>query len=192
VSEYETRVIVDLSTFSSPRFADRLGANRARIFFGEKVSVGELTLGKTLVTLHHIKGISFDPITLRRTDVARINISRSRVLRRWRIQMVVDDGSAITVRARTMRAETLTAFETLARESQGTYPVPPRPAPKLPNRAERRMSGFEAIWLAAHIGAFAVALGITSWGAGGPIALALCLVLLIGFAWPVYRMWAKS
>jgi hypothetical protein len=80
------------------------------------------------------------------------------------------------------------ALETLARESQSTYPVPPRPAPKLPNPAERRMSGFEAIFLAAHIGVFAVALGVTIWGAGGPIALALCVVLLIGFAWPLYRV----
>jgi hypothetical protein len=192
VSEYRTRVIVDLSTFSSRRFADRLGANRARIFFGEKVSVGELTLGKTLVTLHHVKGISFDPITLRRPDVARVNISRSRVFRRWRVQIVVDDGSAITVTARTVSARMLKAFETLGRESHATHPVPPQPAPKLPNPAQRRVSGFEAMWLVAHLGTFAVALGITIWGAGGPIALALCVVLLVGLAWPVYRIRARS
>ncbi|MEA2579942.1 MAG: hypothetical protein QOE83_834 [Actinomycetota bacterium] len=29
---------------------------------------------------------------------------------------------------------------------------------------------------------------ITIWGAGGPTALALCVVLLVGLAWPVYRI----
>jgi hypothetical protein len=66
-----------------------------------------------------------------------------------------------------MIAEMLMAFETLAREIQGTYPVPPPPSPKLPNLAERRMSGFEAISLVAHAGAFAVALASRFGGRAG-------------------------